>query len=569
MFVRIKSTPNSPRKTIQLVEAYRTADGKPRQKIVRYIGVANNDEELQQMKQLAEHIKAGIEEKNAQQLSLISADEIASSRIAAKANSEALPGKVLQKKIEEHKKTSENMQVNLSDFIGEREEITGIHQVYGEVYHEIGFHRLFSVQAVVAKRNLEHIVMSRIARPESKRATVRDLESEFGVEISLPAVYRMMDMIDDEAITSINKTAYSTASRLFGGELRMMFYDCTTLYFESFDEDELREKGFSKDHKTAETQVVLGVLATSEGIPVGYKVFPGSSFEGNTLEKTLDEIKDQYNPSKMVIVADSAMLSQKNQEMLCKKGLSYIVGARIRNLSKKESDAVLDKSSYVSFGKDADMLREVKRSDSERLIVTWKEERARKDAHERDSMLKKLEKKLSKSKAPLSLSSGGGKKYLKNVGESTVEIDEEKIQKDAVWDGLHGVVTNIKEMETSEILGYYAGLWQIEECFRISKHDLKIRPVYHWTPRRIKAHIAICFMALCCVRYLTYRMKLQQEAMSPEEIRRNLMSVKHVILLNRKSEERYVMPMKPQDGAAKIYQAMCLKINMKPYRLPN
>lgn len=215
MYVRCKSTPNSPRKTIQLVESYRTADGKPRQRIVRYIGVADNETELHQMMQLAEHIKASIEEDSSAQMQLIPAEEIATSRIAAKTENENT-GKVLKKKLVEHEKSGENLQVNLSEFVGEREEICGIHQVYGEVYREIGFHRILQTQPQSMIRNLEHIVMSRIAKPDSKRASVRDLEKEFGVEISLPSVYRMMDMVNDDVIKEINKTAYSTAARLFG-----------------------------------------------------------------------------------------------------------------------------------------------------------------------------------------------------------------------------------------------------------------------------------------------------------------------------------------------------------------
>jgi transposase len=141
----------------------------------------------------------------------------------------------------------------------------------------------------------------------------------------------------------------------------------------------------------------------------------------------------------------------------------------------------------------------------ERILRT-----AQKDAYDRQKSIEKLQSRLNKHTTdPTQLISNYGyKKYIKITGNTNVEINQEKLKEDALWDGLHGVITNNTEYPAKEVIEQYHGLWQVEETFRISKHDLKIRPVFHWTPRRIRAHIGICFMALCLSRHLQYRMRV-------------------------------------------------------------
>ena len=116
------------------------------------------------------------------------------------------------------------------------------------------------------------------------------------------------------------------------------------------------------------------------------------------------------------------------------------------------------------------------------------------------------------------------------------------------------------------ILEQYRGLWQVEESFRITKHDLKVRPIFHWTPDRVKAHLAISFMAFCCVRHLEYRVALQYKKMSPEAIRQELIRIQSSILKD-KNGQRYVIPSKAGTDGLKIYQVMGLKYSTTPYRL--
>ena len=152
-------------------------------------------------------------------------------------------------------------------------------------------------------------------------------------------------------------------------------------------------------------------------------------------------------------------------------------------------------------------------------------------------------------------------------GKTKLGIDQEKIEQASQWDGLHGVITNLPNMPQVEVLAHYRGLWQVEESFRITKHDLKVRPIYHWTPRRIRAHIAIAFMAFACVRHLMYRVKLQYQALSPAVIRIALIHIQHSILEHQYTHKRYFITSQVSPEAKKIYQLMGLSASTVPCAL--
>jgi transposase len=165
------------------------------------------------------------------------------------------------------------------------------------------------------------------------------------------------------------------------------------------------------------------------------------------------------------------------------------------------------------------------------------------------------------------ISNYGYKKYIKITGNLEVDIDEEKLSKAASWDGLHGIITNKADLTAEEAIEYYHQLWQIEENFRISKHDLRIRPIYHWTKERIKAHIAISFMALVLVRHLDYRVKMQYKRLSPEVIRNELLHCQASILRDLSTNKRYCLPSQTTQEVKKIYQTVGKKINSIPFEI--
>ena len=543
MFIRIKISPHNPKKkNVQIVESVREGS-KVKQVVVRHVGVALNDNELRRMKDLAEYIKAQIKFEHTP--SLFSPEEIAKEAIAArKRNDDEKELRVDLKKLEEEQR------INI-----------GFQEIYGKIYDELFGKVLTSRHGESADEILKNIVIARTANPQSKRASARLLEEDFGIRINLDKVYRMMDKLDDNTAQSIQKKAYQTALTLFDNKIDVIFFDATTLYFESFIEDELKQNGFSKDHKFNQSQVVLSLMVTKEGLPLGYDVFPGSTYEGTTLITALEKIKKQYKIDKVVFVADAGMLQEKNLALLEENGYEYIISARLKNLSKPWKKEVLSQTF------EEEKIKALSFNEQRRLILYHSNERAKKANKDREKAVKKLLKKLNKNKNPLSLISNYGyKKYIKTKGKTEVEIDEKKLQEEEKWDGLCGIFTNSKEIHKKDIIKHYKGLWQVEESFRITKHDLKIRPIYHWSPDRIKAHIAITFMAFCCIRLLEYRIKTQSVKLSPNEIRHALGKLE-LSILKEPSGQRYVLPSKYTKEAKQIYQIMGIKASSVPYKL--
>jgi transposase len=420
---------------------------------------------------------------------------------------------------------------------------------------------------------MKDIVMARLAKPCSKRSAAELLERDFGITIPLEKIYRMMDTLNADKINRLQDLCWHHSKGLFTEDVNVMFYDCTTLYFESFTEDELRRFGYSKDHKFNQGQVLLALMVTKEGLPVGYDVFPGNMYEGDTFKQAIEKIKTRYRLKRAIIVADSALLSKPNIELLEKEKLEYILGARLRNLSEKWQNRILDNKNYDKKEKNGETLRIATYSytQSRRLIVSHSTKRAEKDRRDRVKSIEKLQQKLEKSKNPASLISNYGyKKYLTVDGDVQVRINEDKLEREALWDGLHGVMTNIKddEMKADEVLSQYHGLWQVEESFRISKHDLRVRPVFHWSADRIKAHIAICFVAFALIRFLQYRIRQKTgEYFSPERIREELYRVQESVLRYKVNNDRYVVPSKPSRDVEKIYDTMNKTRHVVPFKI--
>ena len=364
MFVRIKSTPNSPRKSIQIVDSIRYGN-KVRQKIIRHVGIAQDEDELLRLRELGEFIKAKLENEN--QLSFFAPEEISKQVIASKFRHCNKPLKVDLKKLREDQRV-----------------IVGIHEIYGAMYKELGLDRILPMSRYHSSHwVLFHTVMARIANPQSKRESSRFLEEDFGVHISLEKIYRMMDRLDIKRIDKIKRLSGQAAQKVFKEPLKVLFFDCTTLYFESIIEDELRQKGYSKDAKFKESQVCLAAVVTKEGFPVSYEVFPGAIFEGHTLNPVIKEMKSKYNLEQAIYVADRGMLSEDNLKALEDENLHYIVGAKLKKLPKVKQELVLDKSKYTIVSKQEGFKMQSLAHNKRKVIVCYSHKRAEKDRHDR------------------------------------------------------------------------------------------------------------------------------------------------------------------------------------------
>ena len=570
MFVRIKSkSKDKYNKSVQLVESSRV-NGKVVQTIVKHIGVAYNDEQLDELRLLAKSIQITLE--NVDKESLFQAEEL-------------IEDLTLEGKYDQSIYSDEDYNVDIRNLEEESRTITGIHDIYGKLYDELKVGSIIANPArnVSVAKIFKEMVISRIANPDSKRGSVAALEEKYGVEIDLDKVYRMMDKLDDIAIAKLNTLSYNKTKELFGDKIDVIYFDATTIYFESFTEDTgedaLKKNGYSKDLKFNQPQVVLALMVTKEGLPIGYEAFSGDTFDGHTLIPSLKILREKYNIDNVVYVADSGMFNKNNlQELdqLEEHKFNYIVGARIKNISKSIKEQILNMNDYLQLNEDI-KVKNITLDNGRKLIVTHSLKRARKDKTDREKGIIKLREKLQKNRSVKThLSTQGFKKYLqleetKDEATScdfTITLNEEKIVQDALWDGLKGLIVNKdSKLTNDEILTQYSNLWQVEESFRITKSDLKIRPVYHWKPSRVKAHLAISFAALFLVRHLEYRVKVQYKKLSPKKIKELLLSVQHSTLVDKTRKIKYAIPSKTNVDINKLYRIMGLKKRTTPYIL--
>lgn len=354
--------------------------------------------------------------------------------------------------------------------------------IFGKIYDSIGFD-------AIDEPMFRHLVISRIAFPLSKLKTVDYLYRYQGKSLNIDTVYRFLDKLNNRLKPQVEQIAFAHTKKVLNDNVSVVFYDMTTLYFEASDEDDLRKTGFSKDGKHQNPQIFIGLLVGVGGYAIGYDIFEGNTYEGHTLIPFLENMSKKFNLDKPVVIADSGLLSKSNITALEDNGYEYILGARIKNEKASLKSQIL--STEFSDG----MVQSFSKDNHQRLIVSYSSTRARKDGYNRKRGLKRLENKVKKGRlTKANINNRGYNKYLKMDGNVTIDIDYEKYEQDAVWDGLKGFITNTK-LTDKEVLDNYNNLWHIEKAFRMSKTDLRVRPIYHRLRHRIEAHICISFTA--------------------------------------------------------------------------
>ena len=361
--------------------------------------------------------------------------------------------------------------------------------VIGKIYDYIGFN-------AINEELFRHLVISRLAFPLSKLKTVEYLYRYQGVSLDIDAVYRFLDKLNNKLKRQVEQIAYLHTLRILKGNIGIVFYDMTTLYFEASDEDDLRKTGFRKDGKHSSPQIFIGLLVAPGGFLIGYDIYEGNTYEGHTLIPFIEKIAKKFDLGKPVVIADSGLLSNENIEVLEAKGYEYILGARLKN-EPNAIKAIITAQTYTN-GQTVVLDKQKGR----RLIIQYSDKRAVKDRYNRQRGLKRLEKRaISGRLTKADINNRGYNKYLKIEGDVTISIDMEKFEKDSCWDGLKGYLTNTK-LDNQAVFDNYKELWQIEKAFRMSKTDLRIRPVYHHKRHRIEAHICIAFTAYCVYKEL-------------------------------------------------------------------
>lgn len=264
-------------------------------------------------------------------------------------------------------------------------------------------------------------MVARLCQPMSKMATVDYLKSHFDEDVDLSKIYRYLDKLYNSQQQTVQKISVEHTFSVLGGRVEMLFYDVTSLYSESFKEDNLRTPGFSKDGKTAETQIILGLLVCENGYPLSYSIFNGAQYESYTMIPIIDDFKQRFGLDDFIVVADSGFMIKRNIELLRNGGYSFIVGGRIKKCGKDETEWIL------SLPHEDGQFHERKLPNGDRLIVTYSSKRAAKDAFNRQRGVERLKKayasgKITKDK----INKRGYSKFLQIDNDVTVSIKRTK-----------------------------------------------------------------------------------------------------------------------------------------------
>ncbi len=281
------------------------------------------------------------------------------------------------------------------------------------------------------------------------------------------------------------------AKQKYAFNFDLLFYDVTTLYFETFEEDELRKNGFSKDNKSQQPQILMALIVTKEGFPIAYEIFAGNTFEGHTILPVVKAFIKEHSIKEFTVVADAAMISATNIKELLQSKINYIVGARLGNLSN-ELISQIDQEIMREDGKSIRI-----KTENGYLICSFSSLRYRKDKYE-------MEKQIEKAKQIIETPSKSKKlKFTKTAGEQ-IKLNEKLVEKTKKLLGIKGYCTNLEEqlLDNQTVIARYHELYKIEQAFRISKNDLQTRPIFHFKEEPIKLHMLICFMALVVSKHI-------------------------------------------------------------------
>jgi len=413
--------------------------------------------------------------------------------------------------------------------------------IFGKIYDSIGFNK-------IQEELFRHLVIARLAFPLSKLKTIEYLYRYQGVLLDIDAIYRFLDKLNNQLKQQAEQIAFAHTQKLLAGNITVVFYDMTTLYFEASDEDDLRKTGFSKDGKHQNPQIYLGLLVGLGGYAIGYDIFEGSIYEGHTLIPFLEKITVKFNLGKPIVVADAGLLSNDNIKALEEKNYEYIIGARLKNEPQKLKQKILSNSF-----EDGQMLT-VNKGAHTRLIVAFANNRAIKDEHNRKRGLQRLEKQIKAGKLTKSnINNKGYNKYLKLQGDVSIEIDYEKFNNDKSWDGLKGYITNTK-LTDRQVIENYKNLWHIEKAFRMSKTDLRIRPIYHRLKHRIEAHVCISFTAYCIYKELERVLHKDKSGISLKKATELTHNMYQITFTLPESKHTKSMLLKMDDEQAQLFQ---------------
>jgi transposase len=411
------------------------------------------------------------------------------------------------------------------------------------------------------------MVVDRLLKPKSKLALFENREDYFNIndKLKINHIYRSLDILAKNKI-KIEEALFNQNKSLFNISTDIVFYDVTTFYYESKNENDLKRFGYSKDGKFGDVQIVMGLMIDKSGLPIGYELFSGNTFDSKTMVKVLDNLKEKFNLDKVIIVADRGLNSKINLKYIKDSGYDYLMAVSIKSLSKKMKDTILDKSSYTNILSTEDSEdglyayktldyknvvkyeKEIINKDTgeitlkkeeitlkEKFVCTYSAKRAKKDEYDRGRGLDKANSIILNNQKSSLTTTRSFKKFIQketkegNCNEFVMGMDWMKIKEQQRYDGFYAITTSNLDLDPIEVIQNYRNLYKIEDSFRVLKSTFNTRPIFHYKEHRIEAHFIICFIAFMLERDLEIRLKKSKSftkyTITPQRIREALNSL--------------------------------------------
>lgn len=525
----IKVTSSGPRRYVQLVEAFRDACGAPKQRTIATLG------RLDQLSSGLDSVISGLLRVTGREMPVMAQPAV--------------------------------------EFESARD--YGDVWALSELWNTLGFDRLRPVfrrtrHAIDVEALVRVMVFNRLCDPESKLGVLRWLQT-----VSMPALpiepiehqhlLRAMDALVAQQ-AGVDKVIAGMLRPLVDQDLAVVFYDMTTIRTEGLSEQvgDVRQYGMSKEGLIAR-QVMLGVVQTADGLPLYHEIFDGNTGEVGTLKPIIDKIVQRYPVKRIIAVADRGLLSIDNladlQAMKLPSGqpLEFILAVPGRRYS--EFVDLLAPLQAQCADAQQEVLNELSWN-ALRLVVAHEPQAAREASAKRDALIQKLEAQaaqwvgkldeqdIGKRTRGRKLSDGGARaRFYHEVCEAHLSrivrvdlkselfsyaIDSKALAHARLMDGKLLLVTNTADLTPAEVVERYKSLADIERGFRVLKSEIEIGPVYHRLPQRIRAHAAICFMALILYRVMRTKLRAGDTKLSPERALEKLRRIQHQkIILNK------------------------------------
>jgi len=397
-------------------------------------------------------------------------------------------------------------------------------------------------------RLLLDLAIMRLIEPASKLRSIALLQHYFGITYSQRFYRKVPKFAAYQA--DIEQRAYEVAKQKLNEPFYIVLYDVTTLYFESFKADEFKTHGFSKDNKSQQPQIVIGLLVTQSGFPLSYQVFAGNTFEGETMLPVVETFISAHPQSKPIIVADAAMLDEDRLAELRQKKLSYIVGARLAN-----SNLGLVKQIHATLNGNHGAIARFSSRHGD-LVCDFSLKRYKKELNDLNKLIEKAERMVEKQELKVKA------RFIRKVAKEKIELNTELIEKRRLLLGIKGYCTDLPEPHLSNqlIIDRYHQLWRIEQSFRMSKFDLQTRPIYHQKHDAIKAHVLICFVALMAEKYLEL-----STGLSLREIRFLVWNITETHIQDNLTKETFVFRSPTKDILNSPLAPLVSKWNLIPH----